>query len=162
MRQGLEQLQQVCTHQIVLLHFTSYRNCLASGPMQSPPLPASSVAQQPFQTPPPSAMGQPQMPPVLQSPHMSPHMSPQMSPPQSPPANMQMAGQPMSGPPMSGPPIAGPPMTGMGRPFPGPPAPGARGFQQPGPGVVGPPGYPQQAGNCDTVNQKRLRSHQSK
>ncbi|XP_078131864.1 protein transport protein Sec24D isoform X1 [Sander vitreus] len=129
---------QQLTNQMSAMNFGNY----ASGPMQSPPPPACSVAQQPFQTPPPSVMGQPQMPPVLQS----PHMSPQMSPPQPPPANMQMAGPPMSGPPMSGPAMTGPPMTGMGRPFPGQPAPGPGGFQQPGPGAVGLPGYPQQSG----------------
>uniref|UniRef100_A0AAX7UXG6 SEC24 homolog D, COPII coat complex component n=1 Tax=Astatotilapia calliptera TaxID=8154 RepID=A0AAX7UXG6_ASTCA len=77
--------------------------------LQSPPPPASSVVQQPFQTPPPSTMAPPQMPPGLQS----PHMSPLMSPPQ---------------------------------PFPGPPPPGPGGFQQPGLGSAGQPGYPQQAG----------------
>ncbi|XP_022614538.1 protein transport protein Sec24D [Seriola dumerili] len=143
----------------------------APGPMQSPPLPTSSVAQQPFQAPPPPAMGQPQMPPGPQSPHMPQQMSPLMSPPQSPPASMPMAGPPLAGPQMAGPQMAGPqmagpqmtgpqmtgpqmtgpqmggpPMAGMGRPFPGPPPPGPGGFQQPGPGAVGPPGYPQQAG----------------
>ncbi|XP_033507639.1 protein transport protein Sec24D [Epinephelus lanceolatus] len=146
---------QQLTNQMSAMNMGNY----APGPMQSPS-PASSVAQQPFQTPPPPAMGQPQMPPGPQS----PHMSPQMSPPQSPPASMsmagpQMAGPPMAGPPMSsppmagppmssppmaGPPMGGPPMAGMGRPFPGPPGPG--GFQQPGPGAAGPPGYPQQGG----------------
>ncbi|KAL7374522.1 hypothetical protein ABVT39_002250 [Epinephelus coioides] len=146
---------QQLTNQMSAMNMGNY----APGPMQGPP-PASSVAQQPFQTPPPPAMGQPQMPPGPQS----PHMSPQMSPPQSPPASMsmagpQMAGPPMAGPPMSsppmagppmssppmaGPPMGGPPMAGMGRPFPGPPGPG--GFQQPGPGAAGPPGYPQQGG----------------
>lgn len=119
------------------------------GSMQSPPPPASSVAQQPFQTPPPPAMGQPQMLPGPQS----PHMSPQVSPPQSPQASMAMTGQPMASPQM-----AGPPMAGMGRPFPGAPPPGLGGFQQPGPGVAGPQGYPQQAGNNDFVCQ-RSRAH---
>ncbi|XP_023276832.1 protein transport protein Sec24D [Seriola lalandi dorsalis] len=138
----------------------------APGPMQSPPLPTSSVAQQPFQAPPPPAMGQPQMPPGPQSPHMPQQMSPLMSPPQSPSASMPMAGPPlagpqmtgpqmtgpqmtgpqMTGPQMTGPQMGGPPMAGMGRPFPGPPPLGPGGFQQPGPGAVGPPGYPQQAG----------------
>ncbi|KAF7656452.1 hypothetical protein LDENG_00040960 [Lucifuga dentata] len=72
---------------------------------------------------------------VAQQPfHMAPPPAmgqPQMSPPQSPPASM---------------PMAGPPMAGTGRPFPGPPPPGAGGFQQPGPGAAGPPGYPQQPG----------------
>lgn len=98
--------------------------------LQSPPPPASSVVQQPFQTPPPSTMAPPQMPPGLQS----PHMSPLMSPPQSPPASMPMASQSMAG---------------MGRPFPGPPPPGPGGFQQPGLGSAGQPGYPQQAGNSE-------------
>ncbi|XP_044039552.1 protein transport protein Sec24D [Siniperca chuatsi] len=114
---------QQLTNQMSAMNFGNY----APGPMQSAPPPPSSVAQQPFQTSPPPTMGQPQMPPGLQS----PHMSPQMSPPQSPPASMSMAG---------------PPMAGMGRPFTGPPPPGPGGFQQPGPGAVGPPGYPQQAG----------------
>uniref|UniRef100_A0A3P9AWN2 SEC24 homolog D, COPII coat complex component n=1 Tax=Maylandia zebra TaxID=106582 RepID=A0A3P9AWN2_9CICH len=98
--------------------------------LQSPPPPASSVVQQPFQTPPPSTM-----PPGLQS----PHMSPLMSPPQSPPESMPMASQSM----------AGTSMAGMGRPFPGPPPPGPGGFQQPGLGSAGQPGYPQQAGNSE-------------
>uniref|UniRef100_A0AAQ4RV20 SEC24 homolog D, COPII coat complex component n=1 Tax=Gasterosteus aculeatus aculeatus TaxID=481459 RepID=A0AAQ4RV20_GASAC len=137
--------------------------------MQSPPPPTSSV-QQPFQTSPPQAMGQPQMSPGPQSPHMSPQMSPQQSPMSGPPmggppmGGPPMGGPPMGGPPMGGPPMGGPPMggtpmggpqmtgppmAGMGRPFPGPPGPG--GFQQPGPGAAGPPGYPQQAGNPDTT-----------
>lgn len=120
--------------------------------MQSPPPPASSAAQQPFQMPLPPAMGQPQMVPGPQS----PHMSPQMSPLQSPQASMSMTGQSMAGPQM-----AGSPMAGMGRPFPGAPPPGPGGFQQPGPAAAGPQGYPQQAGNCDSVCQKRLRSYQS-
>ncbi|XP_070785757.1 protein transport protein Sec24D isoform X2 [Enoplosus armatus] len=115
---------QQLTNQMSAMNLGNY----APGPMQGPPPPPSSVAQQPFQTSPPPAMGQPQMPPGLQSPHMSP--------PQSPPASMSMAG----------PPMAGPPMAGMGRPFPGPPPPGPGGFQQPGPGAAGPLGYPQQAG----------------
>ncbi|XP_070785756.1 protein transport protein Sec24D isoform X1 [Enoplosus armatus] len=130
---------QQLTNQMSAMNLGNY----APGPMQGPPPPPSSVAQQPFQTSPPPAMGQPQMPPGLQSPHMSP--------PQSPPASMSMAGPPMAGPPMAGPPMAGPPMAGppmagMGRPFPGPPPPGPGGFQQPGPGAAGPLGYPQQAG----------------
>uniref|UniRef100_A0A669FA03 SEC24 homolog D, COPII coat complex component n=1 Tax=Oreochromis niloticus TaxID=8128 RepID=A0A669FA03_ORENI len=90
---------------------------LAQG-LQSPPPPASSVVQQPFQTPPTSTMAPPQMPPGPQS----PHMSPLMSPPQSPPASI---------------------------PFPGPPPPGPGGFQQPGLGSAGQPGYPQQPGNSE-------------
>ncbi|XP_051284770.1 protein transport protein Sec24D isoform X2 [Dicentrarchus labrax] len=134
---------QQLTNQMGAMNLGNY----ASGPMQSPPPPpTNSVAQQPFQISPPPAMGQPQMPPGLQS----PHMSPQMSPPQSPPATMPMAGPPMAGSQMAGPPMAGsqmagPPMAGMGRPFPGPP-PGPGGFQQLGPGAAGPPGYPQQGG----------------
>lgn len=95
--------------------------------MQNPPPLAGSLAQQAFQAPPPM-VGQPQMLPGPQS----PHMSPQMSPPQSPQASMSMTGQPMAG---------------MGRPFPGAPPPGLGGFQQPGPGVAGPQGYPQQSGS---------------
>ncbi|XP_059211053.1 protein transport protein Sec24D isoform X2 [Centropristis striata] len=154
---------QQLTNQMSAMNLGNY----GPGPMQSPPPPTSSVAQQPYQTAPPPAMSQPQMPPGLQS----PHMSPQMSPPQSPPASMQMAGPPMAGPPMAGPPMAGQPMAGqpmagqpmagqpmagqpmagqpmagMGRPFPGPPPPGPGGFQHPGPGAAGPPGYAQQAG----------------
>ncbi|XP_019121393.2 protein transport protein Sec24D isoform X1 [Larimichthys crocea] len=132
------------------------------------PSPTSSVMQQPFQTSPPPAMGQLQMSPGQQSPHMSPQMSPPLSPPATMPmggppmggqpmagqpmagqmmAGPPMAGQPMAGPPMAGQTMAGPPMAGMGgRPFPGSPPPGPGGFQQPGPGPVGPPGYPQQAG----------------
>ncbi|XP_054457528.1 protein transport protein Sec24D [Anoplopoma fimbria] len=123
---------QQLTNQMSSMNLGNY----APGPMQSAPHPTSSVAQQPFQTFPPPAMGQPQMPPGPQSPHMSPHMSPQMSPPQSPLASM----------PMAGPPMAGPPMAGMGRPFPGPPPSGPGGFQQPGLGAAGPAGYPQQGG----------------
>uniref|UniRef100_A0A3Q3IMP6 SEC24 homolog D, COPII coat complex component n=1 Tax=Monopterus albus TaxID=43700 RepID=A0A3Q3IMP6_MONAL len=89
-----------------------------------------SVAHQPFQTPPPPAMGQPQMLPGSQS----LNMSPQMSSSQSPQASMSM----------TSPQMPGPPMAGVGRPFPGPPPPGPGGFQQPGP-----PGYPQQAGKSD-------------
>uniref|UniRef100_A0A3Q3BQJ6 SEC24 homolog D, COPII coat complex component n=1 Tax=Haplochromis burtoni TaxID=8153 RepID=A0A3Q3BQJ6_HAPBU len=83
-----------------------------------------------LQSPPPPASSV--MPPGLQS----PHMSPLMSPPQSPPASMPMASQSM----------AGTSMAGIGRPFPGPPPPGPGGFQQPGLGSAGQPGYPQQAG----------------
>lgn len=138
--------------------------------MQSPPPPTSSVGQQHFQTSHPPAMGQTQMSPGPQSPHMSPQMSPLQSPTTSMPmAGPPMAGQPMTGPPMTGPPMAGqsmagppmagqtmagPPMAGMGIPFPGQHPPGTGGFQQPGQGAAGPPGYPQQAGNCDTVNKK--------
>ncbi|XP_033992572.1 LOW QUALITY PROTEIN: protein transport protein Sec24D [Trematomus bernacchii] len=129
---------QQLTNQMSTMNLGSY----ASGPMQSPPPPTNSVAQQPFQPAPPPAMGQPMMPPGPQSPHMSPIMSA----PQSPQANMPMAGPPMAGPPMAGPPMGGPPMSGMGRPFPGPLPPGPGGFQQPGPGPAGPTGYPQQAG----------------
>ncbi|KAM4612154.1 protein transport protein Sec24D isoform 2-T3 [Polymixia lowei] len=145
---------QQLTNQMSAMNLGNY----APGPMQSPPPPTSSGAQQPFQMPALPGMGQPQMPPGPQS----PQMSPQMSPPQSPPASMSMsgppmAGSPMAGPPMAGPPMAGsqmagppmagsqmagPPMAGMGTPFPGPSPPGAGGFQQPGPGQ----GYPQQPG----------------
>nr|XP_046236643.1 protein transport protein Sec24D [Scatophagus argus] len=126
---------QQLTNQMSAMNLGNY----APGPMHSPPPQTSSITQQPFQTPPPPAMGQP--PPGPQSPHMSP--------PQSPPSSMPMAGQPMAGQPMAGQPTAlmgGPPMAGMGRPFPGPPPPGPGGFQQPGPGAAGPPGYLQQAG----------------
>uniref|UniRef100_A0A7N9ASZ6 SEC24 homolog D, COPII coat complex component n=1 Tax=Mastacembelus armatus TaxID=205130 RepID=A0A7N9ASZ6_9TELE len=129
------------------------------GPMQSPPPSTSSVAQQPFQTSPPPAMGQPQMLPGLQSPHMTPQMSPPQSPhsPQAgmpitgqpPMAGPSMAGPPMAGPPMAGPPMAGPPMAGMGRPFPGAPPLGTG-----GPGIAASPGYPQQAGNSEPVCKK--------
>ncbi|XP_031706722.1 protein transport protein Sec24D [Anarrhichthys ocellatus] len=153
---------QQLTNQMSSMNLGNY----APGPMQSPPTPTSSVAQQPFQTSLPPGMGQPQMPPGPQS----PHMSPQMSPPQSPLASMPMAGPPMAGQQMAGQQMAGPPMAGMGRPFPGPPPsgpgafqqpgpgafqqpgpgafqqPGPGAFQQPGPGAAGPPGYPQQAG----------------
>ncbi|CAN9509537.1 unnamed protein product [Ophioblennius macclurei] len=116
---------QQLTNQMSAMNLGNY----ASGPMQSaPPPPTSSVVQQPFQTAPPPAMGQPPVP-------QSPLMSPQMPPPQQPPPGM-MPGQAM----------AGPPMAGMGRPFPGPPPPGPGGFQQPGPGLAGPQGYPQQPG----------------
>ncbi|KAM7366196.1 hypothetical protein PAMP_015659 [Pampus punctatissimus] len=101
----------------------------APGPMQNPPAAPGSVAQQPFHMAPPPAMGQPQMPP-----------------PQSPQTNM----------PMAGPQMGGPPMAGMGRPFPGPPPPGAGGFQQPGPGAAGPPGYPQQSGKFDLAYQSQF------
>ncbi|XP_046904883.1 protein transport protein Sec24D [Hypomesus transpacificus] len=85
------------------------------GPMQTPQPHPNSLVQQPYLTSPPPAMGQPQLPPGPQS--------PQMSPTQPPPGAI--------------------PMGGMGRPFPGPP-PGPGGFQQPGAGPVGQPGYPQQ------------------
>ncbi|XP_067117794.1 protein transport protein Sec24D isoform X2 [Osmerus mordax] len=100
------------------------------GPMQTPQPHPNSLVQQPYPTSPPPAMGQPQLPPGPQS--------PQMSPTQPPPGAMAMGG-----PPMGGPPMGGPPMGGMGRPFPGPP-PGPGGFQQPGAGPAGQPGYPQQ------------------
>ncbi|XP_034532534.1 protein transport protein Sec24D isoform X2 [Notolabrus celidotus] len=135
---------QQLTNQMSAMNLGNY----APGPMLNPPPPT----QQPFQTAPPPAMGQPPMPPGPQS----PLMSPQMSPPQSPPASMAMggpamagpamAGPPMAGPPMAGPPMAGPPMAGMGRPFPGPPPTGPGGFQQAGPGAASPLGYQQQAG----------------
>lgn len=109
--------------------------CVGAGSMQSPPPPpTSSAAQQPFQMPLTPGMGQPQMLPGQQSPHMSP--------PQTPQASMSMTGQAMASPQM-----AGPPMAGMGRPFPGAPPPGLGGFQQPGPAAAGPQGFPQQAGN---------------
>ncbi|XP_026208593.1 LOW QUALITY PROTEIN: protein transport protein Sec24D [Anabas testudineus] len=135
---GLPPAQQQLTNQMSAMNLGNF----APGSMQSPPLPASSVAQQHFQTPPPPAMGQPQM---LQGPQ-SPLMSPQMSPPQSPQASMSVTNQPMASPQMAGPPMAGPPMAGMGRPFPGAPPPGPGGFQPPGPGAAGPQGYPQQPG----------------
>ncbi|XP_028284623.1 protein transport protein Sec24D isoform X1 [Parambassis ranga] len=119
---GLPPAQQL-TNQMSAMNLGNY----APGPMQSPPPPTSSVTQQPFQTSPPPVMGQPQMPPGPQS----PHMSPQMSSPLSPPPTMTMAG---------------PPMGGMGSPFPGPPPPGPGGFQPSGLGPAGPPGFPQQAG----------------
>ncbi|XP_062305714.1 protein transport protein Sec24D [Osmerus eperlanus] len=100
------------------------------GPMQTPQPHPNSLVQQPYPTSPPPAMGQPQLPPGPQS--------PQMSPTQPLPGAMAMGG-----PPMGGPPMGGPPMGGMGRPFPGPP-PGPGGFQQPGAGPAGQPGYPQQ------------------
>uniref|UniRef100_A0AAQ5XCW6 SEC24 homolog D, COPII coat complex component n=1 Tax=Amphiprion ocellaris TaxID=80972 RepID=A0AAQ5XCW6_AMPOC len=102
---------QQLTNQMSAMNLGSYGNAAP---------PTSPVAQQPFQTPPPPAMGQ-----------MAPG-------PQSPPPTMPMGGQSM----------AGPPMAGMGRPFPGPPPTGPGGFQQPGPGLAGPSGFPQQAGNC--------------
>ncbi|XP_069561249.1 protein transport protein Sec24D [Brachyistius frenatus] len=108
---------QHLTNQMSAMNLGNY----ASGPVQSPPLPSSPVVQHPFQTPTPPVMGQPQMLTGPQSP---------------PPVGMPMAGQLM----------AGPQMASMGRPFTGPPPPGPGGFQQPGPGLAGPPGYPQQAG----------------
>uniref|UniRef100_A0A7N6FA84 SEC24 homolog D, COPII coat complex component n=1 Tax=Anabas testudineus TaxID=64144 RepID=A0A7N6FA84_ANATE len=117
-------------------------NAPPTGKLVSLSISRFSVAQQHFQTPPPPAMGQPQM---LQGPQ-SPLMSPQMSPPQSPQASMSVTNQPMASPQMAGPPMAGPPMAGMGRPFPGAPPPGPGGFQPPGPGAAGPQGYPQQPG----------------
>uniref|UniRef100_A0A7N6ATG0 SEC24 homolog D, COPII coat complex component n=1 Tax=Anabas testudineus TaxID=64144 RepID=A0A7N6ATG0_ANATE len=124
-------------------------NAPPTGKLVSLSISRFSVAQQHFQTPPPPAMGQPQM---LQGPQ-SPLMSPQMSPPQSPQASMSVTNQPMASPQMAGPPMAGPPMAGMGRPFPGAPPPGPGGFQPPGPGAAGPQGYPQQPGNCDSGRQ---------
>lgn len=132
----------------------------APGAMQSQPLPpTSSVAQQHFQTPAP-AMGQPQMHPAPQAPHMASQN--QMSPPQSPLTNMLASGQPMGGQSMAGPPMGGqsmagppmggqsmtgPPMAGMNMPFPGPPPSGQGAFQQHGTGPAAPSGYPQQSGN---------------
>uniref|UniRef100_A0A6Q2YF22 SEC24 homolog D, COPII coat complex component n=1 Tax=Esox lucius TaxID=8010 RepID=A0A6Q2YF22_ESOLU len=101
---------------------------IAVGPPPAPisqALPTSHLAQQPFHSAPPPAMGHP----PLGSPCTGPQ-SHRMPSPQSPPA-----GQPMGGPPSMG---------GMGRPYPGPPPPGAGGFQQFGPGAEGQPGYPQQ------------------
>ncbi|XP_010888553.3 protein transport protein Sec24D [Esox lucius] len=101
---------------------------LGYGPPPAPisqALPTSHLAQQPFHSAPPPAMGHP----PLGSPCTGPQ-SHRMPSPQSPPA-----GQPMGGPPSMG---------GMGRPYPGPPPPGAGGFQQFGPGAEGQPGYPQQ------------------
>uniref|UniRef100_A0A4W5QR67 SEC24 homolog D, COPII coat complex component n=1 Tax=Hucho hucho TaxID=62062 RepID=A0A4W5QR67_9TELE len=96
------------------------------GPMQSPQAPHTSPpAQQPFQTAPPPTMGHSTLGPPPTGPH-----SPQMAHPQSPLAGPSMGGHQSMG--------------GMGRPFPGPPPPGAGGFQQPGPGAAGQPGYPQQ------------------
>uniref|UniRef100_A0A671YY92 SEC24 homolog D, COPII coat complex component n=1 Tax=Sparus aurata TaxID=8175 RepID=A0A671YY92_SPAAU len=101
-----------------------------------PPPPISSVAQQPFQTSPPPAMGQPQMPPGPQSPHMSP--------PQSPQANMHMAGPPMAGQSMAGPPMAGQSMAGppmAGQSMAGPPMAGQSmaGPPMAGQSMAGPP-----------------------
>uniref|UniRef100_A0A8C7ZHE6 SEC24 homolog D, COPII coat complex component n=1 Tax=Oryzias sinensis TaxID=183150 RepID=A0A8C7ZHE6_9TELE len=114
-----------------------------------------------FQSPPPPAVGQPQMP---LGPQVH-HVPPQMSPPQSSTTNMSIASHSMPGPPMGGPPMGGQsmgspvgggppmvgqpmgaqPMAGMSGPFPGPPPPaGPGGFQHLGPGQAGPPGYPQQ------------------
>ncbi|KAK9524686.1 hypothetical protein VZT92_017057 [Zoarces viviparus] len=128
---------QQLTNQMSSMNLGNY------GPMQSPPPATSSVAQQPFQTSLPAGMGQPQMPPGPQSPHMSPPQSPLASMPM---AGQQMAGPPMAGQQMAGPQMAGQQMAGMGRPFPGPPPSGPGGFQQPGPGGFQQPGYPQQAG----------------
>lgn len=125
-------------------HHFNFLICVGQGPVRGPP--PQSVAQQPFQMPPPPVMGQPQMPPP-QSPSANMPMvgqpTVQMTGP--PMAGPPMAGPPMAGSPMAGPPMAGPPMGGMGSPFPGPSPPGPGGFQ-PGPGAAVPPGYPQQAG----------------
>ncbi|XP_056225359.1 protein transport protein Sec24D isoform X2 [Seriola aureovittata] len=119
----------------------------APGPMQSPPLPTSSVAQQPFQAPPPPAMGQPQMPPGPQSPHMPQQMSPLMSPPQSPPASMPMAGPPLAGPQMTGPQMTGPQMAGPQMAGPQMTGPQMTGPQMTGPQMTGPQmGGPPMAG----------------
>ncbi|XP_068163753.1 protein transport protein Sec24D [Antennarius striatus] len=162
--------QQQLTNQMNAMNLGSY----APGPRHGAPPPTSSVAQPPFQAAPPPAMGQPQMPPGPQSPHMSPPQSPLASMPLmggqpmggqpmggQPMGGQPMGGQPMGGQPMGGQPMGGqqmggqpmggqqmggPPMANMGRPFPGPPPPGPGGFQQPGPPAAGPPGYPQQAG----------------
>uniref|UniRef100_H3D180 SEC24 homolog D, COPII coat complex component n=1 Tax=Tetraodon nigroviridis TaxID=99883 RepID=H3D180_TETNG len=105
---------QHLTNQMSALSLGSYGQ-FHGAPARGPP---QSVAQQPFQMPPPPAnmaMGKP---------------------------TAQMAG-----PPMAGPPMAGPPMGGIGSPFPGPSPPGGPGgFQQPGPGAAVPPGYPHPAG----------------
>uniref|UniRef100_A0A8C8E0D9 SEC24 homolog D, COPII coat complex component n=1 Tax=Oryzias sinensis TaxID=183150 RepID=A0A8C8E0D9_9TELE len=90
--------------------------------MQHPP--TSPLVQQSFQSPPPPAVGQPQMP---LGPQVH-HVPPQMSPPQSSTTNMSIASHSMPGPPMGGPPMGGQsmgspvaqPMAGMSGPFPGP------------------------------------------
>uniref|UniRef100_A0A6Q2XY47 SEC24 homolog D, COPII coat complex component n=1 Tax=Esox lucius TaxID=8010 RepID=A0A6Q2XY47_ESOLU len=95
---------------------------LGYGPPPAPisqALPTSHLAQQPFHSAPPPAMGHP----PLGSPCTGPQ-SHRMPSPQSPPA-----GQPMGGPPSMG---------GMGRPYPGPPPPGQFGGQMAGPGMAGP------------------------
>uniref|UniRef100_A0A8C7ZND8 SEC24 homolog D, COPII coat complex component n=1 Tax=Oryzias sinensis TaxID=183150 RepID=A0A8C7ZND8_9TELE len=120
--------------------------------MQHPP--TSPLVQQSFQSPPPPAVGQPQMP---LGPQVH-HVPPQMSPPQSSTTNMSIASHSMPGPPMGGPPMGGQsmgspvgggppmvgqpmgaqPMAGMSGPFPGPPPPaGPGGFQHLGPGQAG-------------------------
>uniref|UniRef100_A0A3P9HVB6 SEC24 homolog D, COPII coat complex component n=1 Tax=Oryzias latipes TaxID=8090 RepID=A0A3P9HVB6_ORYLA len=148
---------QQLTNQMSAMNLGSY----GQNHMQHPP--TSPVVQQSFQSPPPPAVGQPQMP---LGPQVH-HVPPQMSPPQSSTTNMSIAshsmpgppmgGQPMGGqsmgspvgggPPMVGQPMGAQPMAGMSGPFPGPPPPaGPGGFQHLGPGQAGPPGYPQQAG----------------
>ncbi|KAM3590025.1 uncharacterized protein V6R79_002079 [Siganus canaliculatus] len=100
---------QQLTNQMSTMNLGNY----ASGPMQSPPPPASS--------------GQLQMPPGQQSPPAVPMAGPPMAgqPLAGPPmAGHPMAGQPMSGPPMAGQAMAGPPMAGQpmaGQPMAGPP-----------------------------------------
>ncbi|XP_054907152.1 protein transport protein Sec24D [Poeciliopsis prolifica] len=100
----------------------SAMNLGSYGAMQSlPPPPTSSVAQKPFQTPAP-AMGQPQMHPAPQAPHMTSQS--QMPLPQSPLSNMPASGQPMGGQSMTGPPMGGQSMTGppmAGQSMAGPP-----------------------------------------
>uniref|UniRef100_A0A7N8Y6J3 SEC24 homolog D, COPII coat complex component n=1 Tax=Mastacembelus armatus TaxID=205130 RepID=A0A7N8Y6J3_9TELE len=127
---------------------------LAPGPMQSPPPSTSSVAQQPFQTSPPPAMGQPQMLPGLQSPHMTPQMSPPQSP-HSPQAGMPITGQPpMAGPSMAGPPMAGPPMAGP--PMAGPPMAGQFGGPMAGPQQGMPGAFPGAPSTLAGPPQKKL------
>ncbi|XP_075891540.1 protein transport protein Sec24D isoform X2 [Nelusetta ayraudi] len=148
MASGAPHQTQQLTNQMSSMNLGNYGQAPLRGP---PPPQASSVAQQPFQTPRPALMSQQQMHPGPQSPTvvgtpMAGHPMaghPMAGPPMAGPP---MAGPPMAGPPMAGPPMAGPSMAGMGRPFPGPPSSGPGGFQQPGLGAEGPLGYPQQAG----------------
>lgn len=124
--------------------------------MQGQALPTSPVTHQPYQMSAPPAIGQPRMPPGPQP------SSPQMAPLQSPTANMGGMIRPFSGPPPPG--AGGFQQPGLGSGGPGfqqlgPEGAGqgfqqpsltggVPGFQQPGLGVAGPPGYPQQPGNC--------------
>uniref|UniRef100_A0A3B5L1S1 SEC24 homolog D, COPII coat complex component n=1 Tax=Xiphophorus couchianus TaxID=32473 RepID=A0A3B5L1S1_9TELE len=141
---------------------------------KSQPLPpTSSVAQQHFQTPAP-AMGQPQMHPAPQAPHMASQN--QMSPPQSPLTNMLASGQPMGGQSMAGPPMggqsmAGPPMGGQsmagppmgGQSMAGPPmggqsmtGPPMAGMNMPFPGPPPSGGFPGTSGGLAGPPQKKL------
>uniref|UniRef100_A0A3Q3WET3 Uncharacterized protein n=1 Tax=Mola mola TaxID=94237 RepID=A0A3Q3WET3_MOLML len=126
-------------------HLTNQMSAMNLGNYgEFPPPQMSSVAQQPFQTCPPAAMGQPQMSPGLQSPTATMAMMagpPMAGPPMSGPpmAGPPMSGPPMAGPPMSGPPMAGPPMSGppmAGPPMSGPPMAGP---PMSGPPMAGPP-----------------------